>query len=491
MTQGILIGGCDAGKVYLNPRYANRHGLVAGATGTGKTVTLQCLAEGFSDLGVPVFLADVKGDISGMSQAGKAHPKVDERVQAIGIDDYQARGYPVAYWDLFAKKGTPVRTTVSEMGPQLLSRLMDLNDTQEGVMTLVFEFADSEGMLLVDLADLRSTLEYLAEHGKELGAGYGVAKSSVNAILRRLLMLEREGGEAFFGEPALQLDDFMQTTRDGRGIINLLAADTLIQNPRVYSTFLLWLLSELFETLPELGDPDKPIMVFFFDEAHLLFKDAPKALLEKIEQVVRLIRSKGVGVYFVTQSPADIPETVLAQLGNRVQHALRAYTPNERKAVRVAAQSFRENPELDTVTAISELGVGEALVSTLMDKGIPSQVERVLVRPPQSRMGMVTDEEREAVLTHDPNLSRYRDAVDPRSAHEILAERTAKAMAEQEKAQQQAESEKKEGTSKANGRRSSNRQSSTEAFVKSMARTLGSSLGRQLLRGIMGSLLKK
>lgn len=487
MTDNILIGGNAAGQVGLIPRYANRHGLIAGATGTGKTVTLQCLAEGFSDLGVPVFMADVKGDISGISQAGKPHPKVDERVQFIGMENYQQRGYPVAFWDLFGKLGTPVRTTVTEMGPQLLSRLLDLNDTQEGVMTVVFEFADSEGLLLVDLADLRTTLEYLGEHSRELGPGYGVARASVNAILRRLLMLEREGGRVFFGEPSLELKDFMQTTRDGRGVINLLAADTLIQNPRVYSTFLLWLLSELFEELPELGDPEQPVLVFFFDEAHLLFRDVPKALLEKIEQVVRLIRSKGVGVYFISQSPSDIPDAVLAQLGNRIQHALRAYTPREQKAVRVAAQSFRENPELDTVTAITELGVGEALVSTLQAKGIPSPVQRVLVRPPSSRMGPASAEERAAILAHDPNQRLYKDAVDPRSAHEILLERTAarQSAKEEEALAKRAETGKK---------RTSNRQSTSEAFVKSMVRSLGSAagsnLGRKLFRGLLGSLLK-
>ncbi|MBA6412476.1 DUF853 family protein [Parahaliea sp. F7430] len=485
MKQGILIGGSESGQISLNPRYANRHGLVAGATGTGKTVTLQGLAEGFSELGVPVFLADVKGDLSGLSQVAKPHPKVDERVQKIGIEDYRASAYPVAFWDVFGEQGTAIRATISEMGPQLLSRLLDLNDTQEGVMTLVFEFADQEGMLLVDLQDLRTSLEYLGDHGKELGSAYGVSKASINAILRRLLLLEREGGRAFFGEPALQLSDFMQNTRDGRGVINVLAADKLIQNPRVYSTFLLWLLSELFENLPELGDPEQPVMVFFFDEAHLLFKDTPKALLEKVEQVVRLIRSKGVGVYFVTQSPSDIPDTVLAQLGNRIQHALRAYTPKERKAVRVAAQSFRENPALDTVTAISELAVGEALVSTLQEKGIPAPVERVLVRPPQSRMGPATKAEREAVLAHDPNQRRYKDAIDPHSAHEILSERTAAAL----KAQQEAEQETKASAPKKKS--SSRRQSGGEAFFKSMLRSAGSSLGRQLFRGILGSLRKR
>ena len=483
----ILIGGSEDRQVFLHTEFANRHGLIAGATGTGKTVTLQCLAEGFSDIGVPVFLADVKGDISGMSQAGKPHPKIDQRVRSIGIDDYRQCAYPVAFWDLFGKKGVPVRSTISEMGPQLLSRLLDLNETQESVITLVFEFADQEGVLLVDLKDLRTTLEYLAENSAELGTGYRVAKSSVNAILRRLLMLEREGGKKFFGEPALQLEDFMQTTRDGRGLINILAADKLILNPRVYSTFLLWLLSELFETLPELGDPEKPVLVFFFDEAHLLFKDAPKHLLEKIEQVVRLIRSKGVGVYFISQSPGDIPDSVLAQLGNRIQHALRAYTPKEQKAVKVAAQSFRKNPGVDTATAITELGVGEALVSTLADKGIPSPVERVLVRPPQSRMGKATMAERQALLEREPNMRRYGEAIDPRSAHEVLSERTQarlKQREEEELAQRAAKSQGKKSSG------SSSRQSVGEAFMKSVARSLGSAAGRQLFRGILGSLLK-
>ncbi len=490
MSEGILIGGSDAGQVFLNPKFANRHGLIAGATGTGKTVTLQCLAEGFSDLGVPVFMADVKGDLSGISQPGKPHPKVDERVQTIGITDYAQRPYPVAFWDLFGKKGTPVRSTVSEMGPQLLSRLLDLNETQESVVTLVFEFADNEGLLLVDLADLRTTLEYLGDNSKELGTGFGVSKASINAILRRLLVLEREGGRKFFGEPALQLEDFMQTERDGRGVVNVLAADTLIQTPRVYATFLLWLLSELFENLPELGDPEKPVLVFFFDEAHLLFRDAPKALLEKIEQVVRLIRSKGVGVYFISQSPADIPDAVLGQLGNRIQHALRAYTPKEQKAVRVAAQSFRANPKLDTVTAITQMGVGEALVSTLQTKGIPSVVQQTLIRPPHSRMGKATLEERKTVLARDPNMRLYGKSQDPRSAHEILAERTAAKL----KAQEQAELEKRAAKAGNKPRSSRSRQSAGEAFVKSMARSLGSaagsSVGRKLFRGLLGSLLK-
>ncbi len=483
----ILIGGSEAGQVVLQPRYANRHGLIAGATGTGKTVTLQCLAEGFSERGVPVFLADVKGDISGLCQPGSPHPKIAERIDKIGIAGYEQRSFPVTFWDLFGKKGAPVRSTISEMGPQLLSRLLDLNETQESVMTLVFEFADNEGLLLVDLPDLRTTLEYLGDNSKDMGVGFGVSKASVNAILRRLLMLEREGGELFFGEPALQLQDFMSTSRDGRGMINVLAADTLINSPRVYSTFLLWLLSELFENLPELGDPEKPELVFFFDEAHLLFRDAPKALVEKIEQVVRLIRSKGVGIYFVTQSPADIPDSVLAQLGNRIQHALRAYTPKEQKAVRVAAQSFRENSALDTETVITELGVGEALVSTLQDGGIPAVVQKTLVRPPSSRMGKATDAERQAIMDNCRYQRIYGKAIDPESAHEILQKRMADNAATEARAAAEKEATKSKG-------RSGNRQSASEAFVKSMVRSLGSSagrsLGRKLLRGVFGSLLK-
>jgi len=490
MTNPILVGGNGNTQVFINPRYANRHGLIAGATGTGKTVTLQCLAESFSDIGVPVFMADVKGDMAGISQPGSPHPKIDERLALIGIEGFQQRGYPVSFWDVFGQAGTPVRTSISDMGPQLLSRLLDLNETQESVLNVVFEFADQEGLLLVDMPDLRTTLEYLAEHSSELGAGYGVAKASVNAILRKLLGLEREGGRQLFGEPALRLSDLMQTTREGRGVINVLAADNLIRSPRVYSTFLLWLLSELFEQLPELGDPEKPVLVFFFDEAHLLFKEAPKPLLEKIEQVVRLIRSKGVGVYFISQSPSDMPDAILAQLGNRIQHALRAYTPSEQKAVRVAAQSFRTNPDLDTAAVISEMGVGEALVSTLQDKGVPSMVERVLVRPPHSRMGPISADERSAVLAHDPNQRIYKDAVDPRSAHEILQERMAQTQAQAQEAKANVQANRATpAASRGAG------QSNAEAFAKSMARSLGSAagstLGRQLLRGVMGSLLKK
>ena len=494
METGILIGGCETGKVFLDPRYANRHGLIAGATGTGKTVTLQCLAEGFSDMGVPVFMADVKGDLSGLSQTGSPHPKVDERVEKIGIEGFEQRGFPVAFWDVFGEQGTPVRSTISEMGPQLLSRLLDLNETQESILTLVFEFADDEGLLLVDLNDLRTSLEFIADQGKEISSSLNVSKASINAILRRLLMLEREGGDLFFGEPALQLEDLMQVNRDGRGVINILASDKLILSPRVYSTFLLWLLSELFENLPEVGDPEKPEMVFFFDEAHLLFSNASKALIEKVEQVVRLIRSKGVGVYFITQSPSDLPDNVLGQLGNRVQHALRAFTPRDQKAVKVAAQTFRPNPNLDTFDAITNMGVGEALVSVLQKGGVPTVVERTLVRPPSSRMGPATDTERKAVIDDSRMHRLYADAVDPHSAHEVLLERTAARLKAAEEAAEHETQEKEQRKASRSSGRSSNRQSVTEALMKSVVRSVGSSLGRSvgksLLRGILGSLLK-
>ncbi|SIS44353.1 helicase HerA-like domain-containing protein [Neptunomonas antarctica] len=495
METGILIGGCDNGKVFLNPRYANRHGLIAGATGTGKTVTLQCLAEGFSDIGVPVFMADVKGDLSGLCQTGKPHPKVDERVEKIRIENFVQRGYPVAFWDVFGEQGTPVRSTISEMGPQLLSQLLDLNETQESILTLIFEFADNEGLLLVDINDLRTTLEFIASHGKEISTSLTVSRASVNAILRRLLMLEREGGDLFFGEPALLLEDLMQLHSDGRGMINVLAADKLILSPRVYSTFLLWLLSELFENLPEVGDAEKPKMVFFFDEAHLLFNNASKVLIEKVEQVVRLIRSKGVGVYFITQSPGDLPENVLGQLGNRVQHALRAFTPKDQKSVRVAAQTFRANPNMDTAEVITTMGVGEALVSVLLKDGVPSMVERTLIRPPSSRMGPATDQERQAIIDSSRLQRRYAEAYDPRSAHEVLLERTAARLKTAEDEDARVAQEKQDAK---DNRRStpkgSNRQSVTEALLKSVIRSIGSSLGRgvgkSLLRGILGSLMK-
>lgn len=481
-NQQILIGGSANGHVSIDPRYANRHGLIAGATGSGKTVTLQILAEGFSKLGVPVFMADVKGDLTGLGAKGQAHAKIDERIATIGIDNYESRSYPISLWDVFGEQGTPVRSTISEMGPQLLSELLDLNETQQSVMTLAFEFADDEGLLLVDLADLRSVLAHLSEHSKTMGVGLKVSKASVNAILRRLIMIERDGGEQFFGETALELEDFIAHDRDGQGVINILAADKLIRNPRLYATFLLWLLSELFESLPEVGDADKPKLVFFFDEAHLLFKNSSRALTDKIEQVARLIRSKGVGIYFVSQSPADIPEDILGQLGNRIQHTLRAYTPKDQKAVRAAAQSFRANPNFDTSTVITELGIGEAIVSVLGDGGVPSQVERVLVRPPESRMGPVDSAERTQLISRNPFHRKYLHSIDPESAREILQKRAALAAQEED-----IEESRKATTPK---RRSSNRQSIGEAFIKSIARSLGSGLGRKLIRGILGSILK-
>jgi DNA helicase HerA-like ATPase len=404
----------------------NRHGLVTGATGTGKTVTLQVLAEGLSNAGVSVFAADIKGDLSGIAEQGEAKEAFVSRAKSVGID-YQVDQFPVVFWDLFGEQGHPIRATISEMGPLLLSRLMDLNEVQEGVLNICFRVADDEGLLLLDLKDLRSMLGFIAEHASELTTKYGnVSKTTVGTIQRQLLVLENQGGEKFFGEPALALKDFIHTDRDGRGVVNILAADKLMGNPRLYATFLLWLLSELFEELPEVGDLPKPKLVFFFDEAHLLFNEAPKALLDKIEQVVRLIRSKGVGVYFVTQNPLDVPDRVLSQLGNRVQHALRAFTPRDQKAVRAAAETFRPNPNLDTATVISELGKGEALVSFLEGNGTPSMVERCMVRPPSARVGPVTPEERKAVIAKSPVRGKYDTAVDSESAYEVLQNRVQK-----------------------------------------------------------------
>ncbi|MGB5426314.1 MAG: helicase HerA-like C-terminal domain-containing protein [Gammaproteobacteria bacterium] len=474
---GIFIGKGEQ-PVYLLPRLANRHGLIAGATGTGKTVSLQVLAEDFSRRGVPVFMADVKGDLSGISQAGKEHPKLRERAEVIGLEDYSLEAFPVVFWDLFGKQGHRLRATVSEMGPLLLARMLGLNDTQEGVLYAVFKIADDEGMLLLDMKDLRALLTFAGENARTLRLEYGnISGASVGAIQRRLLMLEQEGAKQFMGEPALDLFDFMRTAANGYGNVNILAADQLMQTPKLYATFLLWLLSELFEELPEVGDPDKPRLVFFFDEAHLLFKDAPRALIEKIEQVVRLIRSKGVGVYFVTQNPLDIPDTILGQLGNRIQHALRAYTPREQKAVRAAATTFRENPAFDAADAIKELGVGEALVSTLGGKGIPGMVERTLIRPPASRLGPATRAERQAVMDESPFSGRYDQAVDRHSAYEMLKERADKA------AQSQVDK-------KVAPRPGSNRQGVVEAMVKSIVRSLGTSLGHAISRGVLGSILK-
>jgi len=498
----ILLGKGET-RQYLNLKLANRHGLIAGATGTGKTVSLQVLAEGFSRNGVPVFLSDVKGDLSGLSQPGKPHPKVDERIEKIGIDDYQQRLFPVVFWDLFGEQGHPIRTTISEMGPLLLARLLDLNDTQEGVLSVVFEVADDQGMLLLDLNDLRSLLHYVGENSKEFSLEYGnVSSASVGAIQRRLLTLEQQGGENFFGEPALDIKDLMRADLSGQGIINILAADQLMLSPQLYATFLLWLLSELFEELPEVGDPDKPKLVFFFDEAHLLFDDAPKALLEKVEQVVRLIRSKGVGVFFITQNPMDVPDSVLGQLGNRIQHALRAFTPRDQKAVRAAASTFRQNPKLDTEEVITQLGVGEALVSTLQDKGVPSIVEQTLICPPWSRIGPATPEERERTRSASPVGGTYDEAVDRESAYEILTKRAdeEKAFEEAEKQRREQEKEQKKlekeraKAERASRPRRSNRQGVMEAAAKSVVRSVGSQVGRQigrsLLRGILGSFMR-
>ena len=480
---GIFIGKGEQ-PVYLLPQLANRHGLIAGATGTGKTVSLQILAEAFSRRGVPVFMADVKGDLSGLCQAGKAHPKLQERAATIGLESYTYEAFPVVFWDLFGKQGHRVRTTVSEMGPLLLARMLGLNDTQEGILYAVFKIADDQGLLLLDMKDLRALLVFAGENARELRLEYGnISGASIGAIQRRLLVLEQEGARQFMGEPALDLFDFMRMSTSGFGNINILAADQLMQTPKLYATFLLWLLSELFEELPEVGDPEKPRLVFFFDEAHLLFKGAPQALVDKVEQVVRLIRSKGVGIYFVTQNPLDLPDPILGQLGNRIQHALRAFTPREQKAVRAAAETFRANPALDAAAAIKELGVGEALVSTLDSKGIPGMVERVLIRPPASRLGPATRAEREAVMAASLFRERYDQPVDRRSAYEMLNERAAQA------AQQQAAAEAAKPGRKTSSRRS-NRQSPLEAMLKSIARSFGSSLGRQLSRGVLGSLLK-
>ncbi len=423
-AEAILLGAAGADPQWLYLKLANRHGLVAGATGTGKTITLQVMAESFSRSGVPVFCADIKGDLSGISQPGTPNPKVEKRAAGTGVQDFAYEAAPVVFWDVFGRQGHPIRATISEMGPLLLSRLLELNDTQEGVLNIAFALADDEGLLLLDFKDLRAILTHVAERAPELSAHYGnISKATIGTIQRRLLVLEQQGAEHFFGEPALDLSDLMLVTPDGRGAVNVLAADELVQSPRLYATFLLWMLSELFEELPEAGDLEKPKLVFFFDEAHLLFKDAPKALLDKVEQVVRLIRSKGVGVYFVTQNPLDVPQAVLGQLGNRVQHALRAFTPADQKAVRAAAETFRPNPAFNTETAITQLEVGEALVSTLQPGGAPGMVERTKIRPPQSRMGVVTAEERTATQAASPLAGRYDTEQDRTSAYEMLTNR--------------------------------------------------------------------
>ena len=474
--------------LYILPKMANRHGLIAGATGTGKTVTLQSMAEGFSALGVPVFMADVKGDLSGMSQAGGGNPKVDARIALLGIADYKPQASPVTLWDVFGKKGHPVRTTVAEMGPLLLARMLNLSDVQGGVLNSIFKIADDKGWLLLDLKDLRAMSQHAAENSAIYQTEYGnISAASVGALQRALLQVETEGGDQLFGEPALNLDDLMQTDNAGRGVINILASDQLFNSPRVYTTLLLWLLSELFEKLPEVGDLEKPKLVFFFDEAHLLFTDAPQVLMQKIEQVVRLIRSKGVGVYFVSQNPLDIPGIVLGQLGNRVQHALRAFTPRDQKAVKSAAETFRSNPKVDVATAITELGVGEALVSFLDEKGIPTPVERAFIIPPQSRIGPATDMERAAVMNSSIVRGVYEKQVDRESAYEVLKKRTEETAATAPPA---AEEKGFDWGGVLGGKKTSRSDSILETAAKSTVRAIGSQLGRQIIRGMLGSLFK-
>jgi hypothetical protein len=493
---GILIGKGDT-QVFLNPRFANRHGLIAGATGTGKTISLQNLAEGFSRLGVPVFMADIKGDLTGIATPGTPNSRIEERIPKIGITDFKFEGYPTVLWDLAGAQGHPVRATISDMGPLLLARLLDLNDTQEGVLNIAFKYADDQGMLLLDMKDLRAILQYLSENAKSFQGAYGnVSSASIGAIQRQLLVLEQQGAENFFGEPALDLWDFMRTGTNGYGNVNILMANKLINTPRLYATFLLWLLSELFENLPEVGDLDKPRLVFFFDEAHLLFDDAPKALLTKVEQVVKLIRSKGVGIYFITQNPIDIPESVLGQLGNRIQHALRAFTPRDQKAVRTAADTFRANPNLDTAKTIMEMGVGEALVSVLEGQGTPSIVQRTLIRPPQSRIGPLTEGEASDVRRKSPFAGRYDTVIDRESAYELLQKRS------QEAANEAASVAAQEAESKATRRYEGSNKREEESLLGSIGETMfknavraatssaGRRIGTQIVRGLLGSLFK-
>ena len=492
----ILLGKgiTDEIPVFLQPKFGNRHGLVAGATGTGKTVTLMTMAEGFSRMGVPVFMADVKGDVAGLATAGDGSEKLLQRAKDIGIADYAPSANPVVFWDLYGKLGHPVRTTVSEMGPTLISRILELNDTQSGVLDIVFKLADDRGLLLLDLEDLRALLNLVAAERKDISTSYGlVSAQSVGAIQRALLRLSQEGGEAFFGEPALELADLMRTTTDGRGVIGILAADQLILKPRLYSSFLLWLLSELFETLPEVGDLDKPKLVFVFDEAHLLFDDAPPSLQQRIEQVVRLIRSKGVGVYFCSQFPDDVPSNILGQLGNRVQHALRAFTPRDQKAVKTAAETFVPNPKLDVAKAISQLGTGEALVSTLQEKGIPAPVQQTMVSPPRCRMGAITDAERAQVRAGSVVGMKYDTAVDRESASEMLAKRADSTLQAADAPAAKTEQDDPDAggfgqTVKDAVFGTKRRQGVVETMAKQTARTVGNQLGRQILRGILGSI---
>ncbi len=494
MVSNLDIGGANGKLIQQLGRMSNRHGLVAGATGTGKTVTLQVLAEGFSKIGVPVFAVDVKGDLSGIAAAGKSHPKIDERLAKIPLPDYRQQPCPTVFWDMDAKIGHPVRTTISEMGPLLLSNLLELNDTQTSVMYAGFDLADDQGLMLLDLKDLRALLAWMGENASDLGNEYGhISKSSLGAIQRRLLVLEEQGAELFFGEPALQLNDLMHTDFSGRGVISILDVRRIIhQAPRVYGAFLLWLLAELFEQLPECGDPPVPKLVLFFDEAHLLFDGAPKPLLDKIEQVVRLIRSKGVGIYFITQNPLDIPEDVLGQLGMKVQHALRAFTPKDQKTIKSVAASFVANPDFSTADTVTTLGTGEALVSVLSDDGRPLSVEKTLISPPESRIGPLTESERQAVIQRSPLHGRYDQSLDRQSAYEMLAERAAAARAEEEKQQAELEAAKRRQAEERAQRRSAGggrkRQSAGEAMMKSAARAIGSQIGRQIIRGVLGSI---
>lgn len=499
MSEPLLIAKNDKQELFLLPQMANRHGLITGATGTGKTVTLQSLAESFSRIGVPVFVSDIKGDLSGLSKTGGSNPKVTERVTLLQLENFSHRAYPVAFWDVFGKLGHPLRATISDMGPLLLGRMLNLNEVQQGVLELVFKIADDNGLLLLDLKDLRAMLQHVGENAAGFKTEYGnISAASIGAIQRGLLQIETQGGDRFFGEPMLDIADLMQTDENGFGMINILAADHLISAPKVYSTMLLWLLSELFENLPEAGDLSKPRLVFFFDEAHLLFDDAPDALLTKIEQVVRLIRSKGIGIYFVTQNPADVPDKVLGQLGNRVQHALRAFSPRDQKAVKAAAETMHDNPDLDEETAITTLGVGEALVSCLDEKGRPNIVERALIVPPQAQIGPINEAERATIIQHSLLFGHYEKAIDRESAYENIKKRTT-TLTEKNPLPDTADSTET-GTGNVprlggmlegllGSRTSRNREGIGEAFAKSAARAIGSSVGRQIIRGVLGSLL--
>jgi len=502
MPTPFLLAKADT-EIYFEPRMANRHGLVAGATGTGKTITLQSLAENFSQLGVPVFLSDIKGDLSGLAQPGSATPKVAERLKLLDLPGHAFHGYPVTFWDIFGKSGHPIRSTISEMGPLLLARVLNLNDTQEGVLQILFRVADEGGLLLLDLEDLREMLAFIGQNASELTTRYGnVSPASVGTIQRALLNLEQQGGDKFFGEPALNLDDFLQTGADGRGVINILAADQLMNSPRTYGTALLWMLSELFERLPEVGDLDKPKLVFFFDEAHLLFTDLPRQLEDKIEQVVRLIRSKGVGVYFVTQNPLDVPERILGQLGNRVQHALRAFTPRDQKAVKSAAETFRQNPQLDVAEVITHLGVGEALISLLEPGGTPGIVQRSFVLPPHSKIGPIADAERQAIIQQSVIYGTYEKTIDRESAAEILQARAQAAAGGHPAARAgapvlpgqpapPAESAAgkfvKEFLFGRTGPRGGKHEGVAGKMISSTIRTMGSTVGREIVRGVLGS----